>query len=459
MMPPGHVPGGRGIKRGFLKCGRKFGKSSTADYLAHRFGTYYPNKRIYLLAPEQKQAAEIYWHSGDVPNFINYQGEQSLLIEHVDNQQFRKTFINGSFIKIDGSDNFDAQRGWNPDVVIADEFAEFDPRWWEVMVPNLIARGGWLILLGTPPREPVLPDGSKHLFVDTWDRWTIEMENTGKTWVMSGTSYDNPVVDKEALDDEIRRLEESGDHITVRREYFGEVVYGGKRSIFPMVSETLHVEEHDVLVQKIKENPDRYEKYLGVDPGTTSVFGGLIGFLDRYTATPYLLDCIYETRPENCSVDSVIPKLAGKCEALGFNITDFQLLCDNAAQWFIVEASDRYGLGFAPTLKQSKDKEDGISQIREILKNRQKFISSRCRPLIVEMMAYKTNERGVIVKEWDHLIDLFRYILKFAGFSLNQSLYVPQDTGVRVPIRPARGYTFSPHEDEVSLDTIFGGDF
>lgn len=451
-------PRGYGIKRGFLKPGRKFGKSTSANYIAHRFALYYPNKRIYLLAPEQKQAAEIYWHSGDLPNFLHIDGNESQLVESIDNQGFRKTFINGSFIKVDGSDNYDAQRGYNPDVIIADEFADFDPRWWGAVVPNLISRGGWLILMGTPPREPLLPDGSKHLFVQILELWTEEMKRTGKTFVMTGTSYDNPNVDREALDDEIRRLESIGDHITVRREYFGEVVFGGPGAIFPMVSKTLHFEDHEKLLAKIRENPSRYERYLAVDPGTVTVFAGLFCFLDRYTATPYLLDCIYQTRPEDCSVDTVVPLLREKAADLGFALEDFQLLSDNAAQWFIVEASQRYGLGFAPTMKQSKDKQDGISLIKDILGGKRQFISSRCEALYTEMQNYRKNERGVIVKEWDHLIDLFRYILKFSAFTLNETKYETTSSGLIVPRRPPRGYTFAPHEDDVTIDSLlFGG--
>lgn len=241
------APHGYGIKRVMVPCGRKFGKSSIANYLAHRFATYFKNKRVYLLAPQQKQAREIYWASGEVPNFLKAEGEDNLLELRVREDDMRKEFINGSFLKVDGSDNFDAQRGWNPDVIIADEIKDFDKRWFDVMLPNLVARDAWFIMLGTPPLEPVLPDGSKHFFVEFADEYR-ELMKEGKAFFTTGSAHDNPSVKPEVLAAEIAKLEAKGEHITVRREYYGEIVFGGADSIFPMFSEESHMVEHESLM-------------------------------------------------------------------------------------------------------------------------------------------------------------------------------------------------------------------
>ncbi len=243
-------PIGRGIKRVMVPCGRKFGKSTTANYLAHRFATYFPKLRVYLRAPQQKQAGEIYWHSGEVPNFMKAEGEDNLLVSRVDNMGMRLELINGSFIKVDGSDNFDSQRGWNPDVIIADEIADFDKRWSEVMIPNLIARDGWLIMLGTPPREPLLPDGSKHFFVEFADEYKLLMKE-GKAFYTQGSAHDNPAVKPEVLAAEIEKLTAKGEHITVRREYYGEIVFGGADAIFPMFNPDIHMAPHEDIMRML----------------------------------------------------------------------------------------------------------------------------------------------------------------------------------------------------------------
>lgn len=243
-------PYGYGVKRVMIPCGRKFGKSSLAKYLAHNFAAYFKGFRVYILAPMQKQAGEIYWHSGEVPNFFKAEGEDNLVVSKIDQMGMRVEFINGSFIKVDGSDNFDAQRGWNPDVIIADEIADFDKRWFEVMLPNLVARDAWLIMLGTPPRTPVLPDGSRHFFVEYAEEYQ-EMMTRGKAFFHTGSAYDNPSVKREVLDEEIRKLEAKGEHITVRREYFGEIVFGGADAIFPMFNPVNHVTGHGDLMGRL----------------------------------------------------------------------------------------------------------------------------------------------------------------------------------------------------------------
>lgn len=453
ILPP---PRGRGIKRAFVKCGRKWGKSRSGSYIAHRFAVTYPNKRVYILAPEQKQAAEIYWHSGDITDFMTYKGEANQLISHTDHQGFRQSFINGSFIKVDGSDNYNAQRGWNPDVIIADEFAEFHPNWAEVMIPNLVARNAILVIMGTPPREPLLPDGTKHSFVQFFEQYEAEsLLDPPTAYVTTGTSFDNPNISKDALEGEIKRLELQGDYVTIRREYYGEIVYGGKRAIFPMFSEARHLEEHELLAAMVYSSPDRFEWYGLVDPGTTSVFAALFIAFDRYTATPYFLDCLYETKPQDCTVDSIMPKFLDKCAELsGVDIKQWNLACDSAAAWFIQEASDRYGIGFGATKKRAGDKLEGLSMLRDIFVTKERLVSKRCRPLVTEIVNYKTNDRGILQKEWDHLIDLMRYFLGLAGYSLNESKYTAPVIKPARPTRPDRDFTFKEHPDDITIDSV-----
>lgn len=199
---------------------------------------------------------------------------------------------------------------------------------------------------------------------------------------------------------------------------------------------------------------DRYEWYCGVDPGTTSVFGALFIAYDRYSSTPYVLDELYERRPQDCTVGRILPKILDKVQEFNPHGPSWHFFCDSAAAWFIQEAIDRYNLGFAPAHKRAGDKLEGISTIKDILLTRKGFISDRCKSFQTELMNYRTNDRGVPVKEWDHLIDIFRYFLKFAGYTSQESEYVSPIKQFQPHVRPKRDYTTAPHPDDNTVDSL-----
>lgn len=412
-----------GATRVFVRCGRKFGKTTIGAYCLIRKALFEPGSRCYYLTPLKTQADEIVWSSGLLTNFILTAEELGYpttnpLIKHIDKQKMRITFFNDSFIKVDGSDNIDAQRGWNPDMICADEFAEFHPDWAGVMIPNLLARKATIIILGTPPRFPVLPDGTKHQYV-IFDEEFQKEHKAGKrtTFHIYAPTWVNPHNDKEWLEEEKQRLYDRGDGIVWEREYAAKIVLGDRQAVFPMYAPETHLVDHDELRELILGNPDRYEWFCSADPGTKSVFSVVFAAIDRYTSSIYLLDEIYERDPGQTTTRNIVPRIQAICEEWNEDLTEWQFIADSAAAWFIQDAFEHFDLTFTPTEKQSGDKQDGISTIKDILLHRDRIISDRCTNTSAELQNYRTDDKGRILKEHDHAIDNFRYILKASMFT------------------------------------------
>ncbi len=134
-------------KQIFIECGRKWGKTEIVCYILWRWCLTNPGSACYYLAPFQKQAREILWANRRMPYF-----GPAKYVAKVSDQEMRITFKNGSFIKCDGSDNYEAYRGITPKgPCIYEEFKDFRPEFHEGFEPNLAAHGSPLIIIGTPP--------------------------------------------------------------------------------------------------------------------------------------------------------------------------------------------------------------------------------------------------------------------------------------------------------------------
>lgn len=136
------------VDRLFVECGRKFGKTQLVCYCLWRWCLVFPNSKCYYFSPFAKQSKEIIW----APRFIQNFGPTEF-IKSINNTEMRIRFKNGSFIKLDGSDNLEAYRGITPDgLCVYDEFKDFKKEFHEAFEPNLAARGSPLLIVGTPPR-------------------------------------------------------------------------------------------------------------------------------------------------------------------------------------------------------------------------------------------------------------------------------------------------------------------
>jgi hypothetical protein len=209
-----------------------------------------------------------------------------------------------------------------------------------------------------------------------------------------------------------------GEYDVYQVEYLAKRVKIGKKYIFPMLKKSM-VRPHDELITHIHANRKDYDFFIGYDPGSVKCFGVLLLAIHRFDRNIIVLDEIYATKLGENSTRQIVPLSLSKAEDINKNDDDWMACYDYAAAWFASEVSYEYPdypYGLFPCHKDIKNKETKLSLIKDILLGNLVTISDRCEKFYWEMDNYKLDDKGKIVKENDHLIDTFRYILNLGNF-------------------------------------------
>ena len=390
-----------GYKSIFVQCGRKFGKTELITYILWAWAYLYPGASCYYIAPFMKQAKEILWANRRMQTF----GPREW-IKDVNNSELRVNFANDSFIKLDGSDNFDAYRGIEPHILVMEEYKDHRPEFMESMRPNLAVYDAPIIFIGTPP------ESSDNIFLTDAE----EHKHDPNKFFYKATSLENPHIDRAWLDEEKARLYARGEGDVWEREYMAEFVRGGANKIFPMLKEEM-VKPHDELVESIQRDKRKLEWFLCADPAAASIFAVLFGAYNPYTKEWFILDEIYESSQAEMTVERIGMKILSKRnELFAYRWKEWRQIYDEAETWFMNEMLDRFSEAFEPTHKMKTDKTTGISLTKDIMFHKKIHISSRCTKFFWELDNYQKDKNGKIPKKHDHLIDCFRYMLHAAAY-------------------------------------------
>lgn len=389
----------------FAQCGRNFGKTDLVAYLLWRWAKAHPGSENYYFAPYMKQAREILWASRRVQEF----GPARWIAGEPNSTEMRIRFTNGSFIKLDGSDNVEAYRGVKPKgLSVFDEFKDFRPEFYDAFDPNRAAHNSPLFIIGTPPDRDCQ-------YTSVADEYS---KNPLKRFFQFPTSA-NPHISKDWLQKKKNELYLRGEGDVWEREYEAKFVKGGAAKIFPMISKSF-IKPHDQIMQTLLRDRKKLQWFMTVDPAAATCFAGLFCALNPYTKTWYILDEVYERNQAEMSVDKIGRRLLSMRHALWDDADAWFPTYDEAETWFANEFMDRFGEGFHPSQKAKNDKEDGLSLIKDIFLQGKVVISSRCKWLYWELDNYFKDKNGKIPKKDDHLIDCFRYTLGAAHYVLNE---------------------------------------
>lgn len=393
-----------GVKDVFGQCGRNFGKTELMAYLLWRWAYTFPGSENYYFAPYMKQAREILWASKRLQHFGPFEWVLSF-----NNTEMRIEFNNGSFIKLDGSDNVEAYRGIKPrGLTVYDEYKDFRPEFHDAYDPNRAAHDSPLFIIGTPPE-----------FENHYTALSeVYKADPAKRWFRFPTSA-NPHIDRVWLENKKKELYSKGEADKWEREYEARFVKGGASRIFPMLSES-HVVEHTSLVASLRRDRKKLEWISFSDPAGASCFATLFAAHNPYSKKLYLLDEIYETDQSEMSVGKIGRRITSQCVELYDDKEAWRFGYDEAATWFANEMLDHFSLHFEPSRKSKQEKMVGLSLIKDMLISNSLVISSRCRKLFWEMDNYRKDDKGKIPKLNDHLIDALRYILIALNYNLNE---------------------------------------
>jgi hypothetical protein len=388
----------------FNESGRKWGKTAVINYFLWRRAMTVPGGHYYL-APEQKQAKEILWASGRLQKF----GPESY-IDDVNNTEMRIRFKNGSFIKVDGSDNYDSYRGIEPHSAVYDEFRDFRPEFHQAMGPNLSVYKAPLLICSTPPEVDV----------EHYEAMKLDLE-AGKD-LFNYPSWSSPYFDRDWGRKEKRKLYLRGEGDVWEREYGARKVRGGSKAIFPMFSRA-YVKPHQEIMEELRRDRRKLIWQVIADPGNATVFCVLFRAINPFTKKVYRLGEIYEREQSQTSTSRIWPRIQAMkeelCpahEALGI---EWEQLYDEAATWFATEALASFDDHWTPTSKGTRDINSGLSLIKDQMLAGLTVISDRCINFIRESENYIKDKNGKPSKECDdHAIDCDRYGNDYAGVNL-----------------------------------------
>lgn len=395
----------RDIRSLFIQCGRKWGKTELILYFLWRWAFLNKGAHCYYISPYQVQSKEIVWANQRLQHF----GPRSWLkpgSEGINNTELRLNFVNGSFIKCDGSDNFDRYRGIQPHLVVLEEYKDHRQEFMEAMRPNLAPFNAPSIYIGTPPEQ------DDHFY---W-RDSDDHKSNPNYLFYEAPTWDNPHISRAWLDEEKKRLYDRGEGDVWEREYGAKRVKGGASKIFPMLNDST-IKPHSEVLQMVSKDKGKLQWFLWADPAAASCFGVLFVALNPYSKTWYVFDEIYESKQDLMSVTQIGTRIKSIRDEL-YKSDSWLQGYDEAATWFALEMLNQFSEHYIPSQKLKSSKEEGLSLIKDILLQGKLIVSDRCVNFYRELDHYRKDKNNKIPKLNDHLIDCFRYILIASSYSL-----------------------------------------
>ena len=400
----------------FANCGRKFGKTDIMNYCQYRAAMTTPNAACYYIAPFAKQAREIIWSSNRIQQFLGKHADK--YIERITNDDMRIRFKNGSFIKLDGADSYEAYRGINPHFIGYDEFKDHHPEFHKAMEPNLATFSAPLLIVGTPPETTI----------NQYFTLSEEAQRDERSVYVNLPSWTNPYIKMDWLMRMKEKLIARGEWDVWMREYEAKFVKGGNKAIFPMLDENKHRIGYSQIVQEIRKSYKNYSFHIVADPGTAKAFAVLFVAYHKYKKIGYRLDEIYATKAEEATTKNIHRLIEEKMNEIHPHDEAWSRTYDEAGLWFANEMLNEFGEAWMPTRKSLNKKENGLSLIKDQILEDRWYATERCTKLWWEMENYLKDKNGNIPKMNDHLIDCDRYANAAEFFdSIEGSVPVPGD--------------------------------
>lgn len=387
------------------QCGRGAGKTDVSAYCMWRWAAENPGSENYFIGPLHVQMKEIVWASGRIQNF----GPQEW-IESVNNTELRITFKNGSFIKVDGSNNAEKLRGIKPKgLIIWDEGKDCDPAAIEAMDPNRARYNAPMAYIGTPPET------------DGYFMKKMKMlKDDVKSFFCMATSYDNHHNSKEWLDRKKDQLFASGMGDVFRREYLAEFVLGGHKSVYPMVPAMPIIP----LKEAWPKDSNKWTLWVLCDPASTSIFAVELFLFNPTSQQVIPVGEIYENRPVMMTAVNMNKQIDEKIKELKEigPFKEVEYVYDSAAAWFANEMGGIDSSKWMQPADKSRGLQGEISNWRGVLAHGFFIWTDAVPKLRWEMENCVLDDKGKLPDKDDHAWQAGAYGLKAMGFDFNEVL-------------------------------------
>ncbi len=424
-IPIGHDLFYGGVKNIFAVCGRNFGKTELAAYALWRWAKQFPNTENYIFEPYLKQAREILWASQRIQTF----GPQDWIAD-INQSELRITFTNGSFIKLEGSDNTAAMAGIKPKgLIVYDEFKDHRKESIDNFEPNRAAHDVPALFIGTPPEF-------RNHFVDY-----MELAKGDPDWTFHhAPTSTNPHIKRTWLEKKKREILKLGEPERWTRDYEAIYIVGGKNSIFPMFNNR-HRPRFDEVAPK---DLNKWVLIVSFDPAASSVFGVLCALYNPFKKQTILFEEFYISEAAEMTArqvyarvqEKVIKKYEGK-------VKDIRFVYDEAAAFFRNEMNEVANWWLEASQKSELGIEGYINLIRTVINKGLLTTCVNLEKFIWEMESYIKDDKGRIPDKDDHLINCLSYMLQALGYNL-ENLNEPDKLEVEEP----RGHRM---DDEITF--------
>lgn len=389
----------------FIVAGRNFGKTEIAAYCTWRYAMQHPGSQNYIFEPFQKQGREILWASKRIQTFGPAEWIQS-----TNDSEMRLTFKNGSFIKVEGSDNVAAIAGIKPKgLIVYDEFKDHRLASITNFEPNRAAFDVPALFIGTPPIV-------HNHFVDY-----AEMAKVDPHWkYFHAPTSSNPHIKKEWLARMRSQMDRMGELEEYLRSYEALFIKGGKASVFPWI----HGAKFPNLEDATPKDLNHWILVITFDPGSSSVFAVSFMLHNPYTKQSIIVDEIYEEIMANMTTKEIWKQVREKRKSWEGKVKDIEYVYDEAALWFANETNEEEKEAWMEPSQKSAFGVDGyITLVRGLMNLGYLTITSNCVKHIWEFENYIKDDKGKIPKDNDHLINASQYGLGSRGLDLSKLGY------------------------------------
>ena len=200
-----------------VSIGRQFGKTLLGENQALKWAIENKNWKVGWVSPTYKQCKKVF------KEVVRALGKCPFVVR-INNSDLIIELDTGSVILFYSAEAYDTIRGETFDGLICDEFAFFKPAAWdEVLKATVLVKGKKVLIMSTPK--------GKNQFYKVFN-----LANDNPQYKsFFGTSYDNPFIDPEEIEDARRSLPE---HI-FKQEYLAEFLDDGS-SVFRNINECIN---------------------------------------------------------------------------------------------------------------------------------------------------------------------------------------------------------------------------
>lgn len=186
-----------GGKRAYLAHARRSGKDVICFNYLVKAACQTPGAYLHML-PTISQARKVIWEGpmNDGRRILDVVCPKEIR-EKTSEQDMFIRLVNGSTIRICGSDNYDSIVGSNFHGAVFSEWSLCDPRSWDYLRPIVMATNGFAIFIGTPRK------GRTNHFCKQWHYAREKMQTDGSYYADLRTIDDTKVFTREQVEEEI----------------------------------------------------------------------------------------------------------------------------------------------------------------------------------------------------------------------------------------------------------------